>query len=201
MHLFIRGKTGARPLEGAMSWAPSIATLPNTYIVDCDGSEWSPGTRFMVIQLWQLVEAITIVITIPVLALEYYWVILLGTSTRYPRDMASQDVRLENHPTVSVLIASFNEKFVIERTLDAVKQIDYPKDKLQVVVADDSDDQTVEVIDAKARELNSLGISPSCRGGLTGRPSSAARSTRRWSAWLGSSCCSSTPTRSSPVTS
>src|SRR5580693_3608835 len=112
MRLFIRGKTGAKPLEGAMSWAPSIATLPNTYIVDCDGSEWSPGTRFMVIQLWQLVEAITIVITIPVLALEYYWVILLGTSTRYPRDMASQDVRLENHPTVSVLIASFNEKFV-----------------------------------------------------------------------------------------
>ena len=73
--------------------------------------------------------------------------------------MASQDVRLESHPTVSVLIASFNERFVIERTLDAVKQIDYPKDKLQVVVADDSDDQTVEVIDAKARELNGLGIS------------------------------------------
>jgi len=113
----------------------------------------------MVIQLWQLVEAITIVITIPVLALEYYWVILFGTSTRYPRAMASQDVRLENHPTVSVLIASFNEKFVIERTLDAVKQIDYPKDKLQVVVADDSDDQTVDVIDAKVRELNGLGIS------------------------------------------
>ena len=113
----------------------------------------------MVIQLWQLVEAITIVITIPVLALEYYWVMLFATSTKYPRSMASQDVRLESHPTVSVLIASFNERYVIERTLDAVKQIDYPKDKLQVVVADDSDDQTVVVIDAKARELNGLGIS------------------------------------------
>jgi cellulose synthase/poly-beta-1,6-N-acetylglucosamine synthase-like glycosyltransferase len=112
----------------------------------------------MVIQLWQLVEAITILITIPVLALEYYWVILLGTSTRYPRDMASHDVRLESHPMVSVLIASFNEKFVIERTLDAVKQMDYPKDRLQVVIADDSNDQTVEVVDAKASELNSLGI-------------------------------------------
>src|SRR5271170_2756551 len=113
----------------------------------------------MVIQLWQLVEAITIVITIPVLALEYYWVLLLATSTRYPRNLTSQYLRLENHPTVSVLIASFNEKFVIERTLDALKQIDYPRNRLQVVVADDSNDQTVDVIDAKARELNDLGIS------------------------------------------
>ena len=129
----------------------------------------------MVIQLWQLVEAITIFITIPVLALEYYWVILFGTSTRYPRSMASQDVRLENHPMVSVFIASFNEKFVIERTLDAVKQIDYPKDKLQVVVADDSDDQTVEVIDAKARELNGLGISTIVSRRPNRSTSSAAR--------------------------
>jgi cellulose synthase/poly-beta-1,6-N-acetylglucosamine synthase-like glycosyltransferase len=113
----------------------------------------------MVIQIWQLVEAITIVITIPVLALEYYWVILLGMSTRYPRSLATQTVQMESHPTVSVLIASFNEKFVIERTLDAIKQMDYPKDKLQVVIADDSTDQTIEIIDAKVRELNGSGIS------------------------------------------
>lgn len=113
----------------------------------------------MAIQIWQVVEVITIILTIPVLALEYYWMVLLGTSTRYPRDMASQAVTLETHPTVSVLIATFNEKFVIGRTLDAISKIDYPKDKLQIIVADDSNDQTVEVIDEKIRELNSSGIS------------------------------------------
>jgi len=107
------------------------------------------------------VEVITILLTIPVLALEYYWMVLLGTSTRYPRSMSSSIVTLETHPTVTVLIATFNEKFVIGRTLDALNKVDYPKDKLQVIVADDSNDQTVEVIDEKIRELNSSGISAS----------------------------------------
>jgi cellulose synthase/poly-beta-1,6-N-acetylglucosamine synthase-like glycosyltransferase len=111
------------------------------------------------IPIWQVVEVITLFLTIPVLALEYYWLVLLGTSTRYPRNLATQEVKLTNHPTVSVLIASFNERYVIDRTLDAIKRIDYPKDKLQVVVADDSTDQTVEIVDQKARELNSYGIS------------------------------------------
>ena len=98
-------------------------------------------------------------LTIPVLALEYYWMVLLGTSTKYPRNLETKDVHLTSQPTVSVLIASFNEKYVIGKSLDAIKKIDYPKDKLQVVIADDSTDQTVEIVDEKARELNSYGIS------------------------------------------
>jgi len=47
---------------------------------------------------------------------------------------------------------------VIGRTLDAIKQLDYPAGKLQVIVADDSTDDTRSVIDEKIRELNSSGI-------------------------------------------
>jgi cellulose synthase/poly-beta-1,6-N-acetylglucosamine synthase-like glycosyltransferase len=112
----------------------------------------------MAIPIWFLVEIVTLVITVPVLGLEYYWMVLLGTSTKYPRDLESRDVRLTSHPTVSILIASFNEKFVIERSLEAMKNLDYPKDKLQVVVADDSNDQTVGIVDEKVRELNEAGI-------------------------------------------
>jgi cellulose synthase/poly-beta-1,6-N-acetylglucosamine synthase-like glycosyltransferase len=111
------------------------------------------------IPIWQVVEVITLLLTIPVLALEYYWMVLLGTSTKYPRNLETKDVHLTSQPTVSVLIASFNEKYVIGKSLDAIKKIDYPKDKLQVVIADDSTDQTVEIVDEKARELNSYGIS------------------------------------------
>ncbi len=113
----------------------------------------------MVIQIWFLLEIITLVITVPVLGLEYYWLVLLATSTKYPRDLESKDVLLESHPTVSILIASYNEKYVIERSLEAMKQLDYPKEKLQVVIADDSNDQTVEIIDEKVRDLNAAGIS------------------------------------------
>ncbi len=61
-------------------------------------------------------------------------------------------------PPVSILIASYNEKFVIGRTLDAIRDLDYPAGKLQVIVADDSTDDTRSVIDEKVRELNSSGI-------------------------------------------
>ena len=60
---------------------------------------------------------------------------------------------------VSVLIAVYNEKFVISGTLDALKDLDYPKERLQVVVADDSTDETKQVVDRKIEELLHLGVS------------------------------------------
>ncbi len=112
----------------------------------------------MTIQIWFLIEILTLIITVPVLGLEYYWLVLLGTSTKYPRDLESREVLLTSHPMVSILIASYNEKYVIARSLEAMKHLDYPKDKLQIVVADDSNDQTVEIVDEKVRELNDFGI-------------------------------------------
>jgi cellulose synthase/poly-beta-1,6-N-acetylglucosamine synthase-like glycosyltransferase len=110
------------------------------------------------IQIWFLIEIVTLVFSIPVLGIAYYWLFLLGTSTRYPRDLESEEVKLVEHPKVSVLIASYNEKYVIEHTLEALKSLDYPKEKIQVVVADDSTDQTVGIVDDKVRELNQFGI-------------------------------------------
>ena len=112
----------------------------------------------MVYQIWFVLEVITLVIGVPVLALEYYWVILLATSMRYPRNLGKQEAKLSSFPLVSILIATFNERFVIERSLDAVKNLDYPKDKIQVVVADDSTDQTTAIIDAKLKDLSNAGI-------------------------------------------
>ena len=121
----------------------------------------------MVLQIWFFLEVITLVIGIPVLALEYYWVILLATSMRYPRSLAKGQTKLTRFPLVSVLIATFNEKFVIERSLEAIKHLDYPKDRIQVVVADDSYDQTAKIIDDKVSDLNRSGI----RAVVSRRPS------------------------------
>jgi cellulose synthase/poly-beta-1,6-N-acetylglucosamine synthase-like glycosyltransferase len=109
-------------------------------------------------EVWFLVELVTLILSVPVLGLSYYWCFLLGTSIKYPRDLGKREVHLLNFPKVSILIATFNEKFVIDRSLEAMKHLDYPKDKIQVVVADDSTDETVHVIDQKALELNRCGI-------------------------------------------
>ncbi len=53
--------------------------------------------------------------------------------------------RFEELPRVTVQLPIFNEQFVIERLLDAISQLDYPLDKLDVQVLDDSTDETVAV--------------------------------------------------------
>jgi glycosyltransferase involved in cell wall biosynthesis len=88
-------------------------------------------------------------------------------SMKYPKNLAKHTAKLANFPVVSVLIASFNEKFVIERSLEAIKELDYPKDRIQVVVADDSNDQTTSIIDEKVRDLTRVGI----RAMVSRRPS------------------------------
>ena len=92
------------------------------------------------------------------MALEYYWVILLAMSMKYPRSLAAGKPRLDRFPLVSVLIATYNEKFVIQRSLEAIKNLDYPKDRIQVVVADDSNDQTASIIDEKVKDLVRAGL-------------------------------------------
>ncbi|MGD1906972.1 MAG: cellulose synthase family protein [Leptolyngbyaceae cyanobacterium] len=56
-------------------------------------------------------------------------------------------------PTVTVQLPIFNEMYVIERLLEAVCQLDYPENKLDIQVLDDSLDETQRICQAKVLEL------------------------------------------------
>jgi cellulose synthase/poly-beta-1,6-N-acetylglucosamine synthase-like glycosyltransferase len=112
-----------------------------------------------VIELWVIVTAVSLGFSIPVLLSSYYTVILFISSLRYPKSIVMTEPRYEHLPRVSVLVASYNEKFVIAKTLEAITGLDYPKELIQVVVADDSTDETRELIDQKIGKLNASGIS------------------------------------------
>jgi cellulose synthase/poly-beta-1,6-N-acetylglucosamine synthase-like glycosyltransferase len=111
-----------------------------------------------VIQPWVVIATISLAFSLPVLMSSYYTMILFLSSLRYPRSIENLNSHSENSPLVSILVASYNEKFVIGRTLDAIKSLEYPPGKLEVVVADDSTDDTRGVIDKKIEELNISGI-------------------------------------------
>ncbi len=64
----------------------------------------------------------------------------------------------EEWPIVTVQLPIFNEKYVIERLLDSVVKLDYPLDKLQIQVLDDSIDDTVEITNAKVAEIAKKGF-------------------------------------------
>ena len=53
-------------------------------------------------------------------------------------------------PRVVVQLPVYNEKYVVERLLEAVALLDYPKEKLHIQVLDDSTDETSAIIDRKA---------------------------------------------------
>ena len=53
--------------------------------------------------------------------------------------------RFAELPKVTIQLPIFNEQFVIDRLVDCVCKMDYPADKLEIQVLDDSTDETVDV--------------------------------------------------------
>lgn len=49
-------------------------------------------------------------------------------------------------PTVTIQLPIYNEKYVAARLVNAVCQMDYPKEKMRIMVLDDSNDDTVELL-------------------------------------------------------
>jgi cellulose synthase/poly-beta-1,6-N-acetylglucosamine synthase-like glycosyltransferase len=60
-------------------------------------------------------------------------------------------------PTVTIQLPVYNELYVVERLLEAVVKLDYPKDKVEIQVLDDSNDETVEIIANKIIALEHYG--------------------------------------------
>lgn len=64
----------------------------------------------------------------------------------------------ETAPKVTVQLPMFNEMYVATRIIDAAAAFDYPKDKLQIQVLDDSTDETKDLIAKKVAEVAATGV-------------------------------------------
>lgn len=74
------------------------------------------------------------------------------------RDKKNNSKELTNFPLVTVQLPIYNEKYVIERLINAIANFDYPKDKLEIQVLDDSNDETVEIVALITQQLSQKGI-------------------------------------------
>ncbi len=61
-------------------------------------------------------------------------------------------------PHVTVQLPVYNEKYVVERLLTAVSKIDYPREKLEIQVLDDSTDETTSIIKKEIISLEKQGL-------------------------------------------
>ncbi|PPK97070.1 cellulose synthase/poly-beta-1,6-N-acetylglucosamine synthase-like glycosyltransferase [Nonlabens xylanidelens] len=64
----------------------------------------------------------------------------------------------EEVPYVTIQLPVFNEAYVMDRLLDNIALIEYPREKLEIQVLDDSTDETVETTAAHVNRLAATGL-------------------------------------------
>jgi cellulose synthase/poly-beta-1,6-N-acetylglucosamine synthase-like glycosyltransferase len=91
------------------------------------------------------------------LSLIVYYLKSSNLSLNEVKNVSLSDVE-DQLPKVTIQLPIYNELYVVERLLDAVSKINYPKDLLEIQVLDDSTDETVEIIARKVQEIQQNGI-------------------------------------------
>jgi cellulose synthase/poly-beta-1,6-N-acetylglucosamine synthase-like glycosyltransferase len=61
-------------------------------------------------------------------------------------------------PVITVQLPLFNEMYVVERLVKAITEVDYPPERLQIQVLDDSTDETVKLAEATVNKYQQLGF-------------------------------------------
>ncbi len=64
----------------------------------------------------------------------------------------------EEVPFVTIQLPVFNEMYVMDRLLDNIALMDYPKDKLEIQVLDDSTDETIETTRQHIEKIKVTGL-------------------------------------------
>jgi cellulose synthase/poly-beta-1,6-N-acetylglucosamine synthase-like glycosyltransferase len=85
-----------------------------------------------------------------------YFIIYLFLKHR--RRIPAAPARFEELPRVTVQLPVFNEMYVVDRLIGSVAALDYPKDRLQIQVLDDSTDETRELTRARVEALRAEGF-------------------------------------------
>ena len=92
------------------------------------------------------------VISITLLAILLFWtiyngsIIYVGIRSKRKQLSMSSDNKITEFPKFSIIVPTKNEETVIKRCLEGILNIDYPKDKMQIIVVDGkSDDDTCKI--------------------------------------------------------
>ncbi|MGP8244769.1 MAG: glycosyltransferase [Bryobacteraceae bacterium] len=65
--------------------------------------------------------------------------------------------RFEQRPPVTIQLPLYNERYVVERLIDEVVKMDYPRELLQIQVLDDSTDDTAPFAEALVERYRNMG--------------------------------------------
>ncbi len=112
-----------------------------------------------------LLSVIIVVYTIALTLIFIYALAQLNLLSNYlkAQKKQSQAVKFDfsnpnNIPFVSIQLPVYNEMYVMERLLENISKMDYPKDKLEIQVLDDSTDESLELTQILVKQLKLSGV-------------------------------------------
>jgi len=91
-----------------------------------------------------------------VYGLHRYW--LVYEYFKYRQNRPPQPPEPSDWPKVTIQLPIYNERYVVDRLIDAVAALDYPRDRLEIQVLDDSTDETQQVARAAVERQRALGL-------------------------------------------
>ena len=124
------------------------------------------GRTFVKEHYWSHVMAkvILVIYGICLLLIFYYSMVQLSLAFAYRKQRKAQQSRVEpafdlaNAPKVTIQLPMYNEMYVADRIIDTIAEFDYPREKFQIQVLDDSTDETKDIIAKKVAEVAARGI-------------------------------------------
>ncbi len=88
--------------------------------------------------------------------LHRYW--LVYEYFRYKQNVPGPPPDVDGWPKVTIQLPIFNERYVIDRLVEAAAKFDYPRELIQIQVLDDSTDETQEIARACVERHQALGM-------------------------------------------
>jgi cellulose synthase/poly-beta-1,6-N-acetylglucosamine synthase-like glycosyltransferase len=82
---------------------------------------------------------------------------LIRTYFKHKKNTSTAPKCFEQLPPVTIQLPLYNERYVVERLIDEVVKIEYPKGLLQIQVLDDSTDDTAPFAEALVERYRALG--------------------------------------------
>ncbi len=108
------------------------------------------------LELSVVVGYAVLLVVLAVFGMHRYVMTYLYLRHRYK--LAAPKERFAELPRVTVQLPIFNEMYVTDRLLESVARLDYPRDRLQIQVLDDSTDETRTIARARVDRLREQGL-------------------------------------------
>src|SRR5258707_9013900 len=97
-----------------------------------------------------------VVIVLAIYGWHRYYLVYLSMSNRDKEPVLGPP--LDPLPVVTIQLPLYNEMYVADRLIEAECAIDYPRDRFEIQVLDDSTDETRNIADLAVRRFAAQGI-------------------------------------------